>query len=117
MPLAFRFHVATAGVLAVGGDLTRWSDGELAAGAGFVATYKRVRRLVQHGVQHRLRAPAEDGPTVVQYTSADRTQALVLAWQRAPRRGGRSCPSTSPGSNRRRSTGTPRPGIRTTPPS
>ncbi|WP_405679675.1 GH36 C-terminal domain-containing protein [Streptomyces sp. NBC_01511] len=87
VPLAFRFHVATAGVLAVGGDLTRWSDGELAAGAGFVATYKRVRRLVQHGVQHRLRAPADDGPTVVQYTSADRTQALVLAWQRAPRRG------------------------------
>ncbi|WP_434587851.1 alpha-galactosidase [Streptomyces sp. A5-4] len=87
VPLRFRFHVAMAGVLAVGGDLTRWSDDELAEAAGFVATYKEVRHLVQHGVQHRLRGPVDDGPTVVQYTAADRGEAVVLAWQRAPHGG------------------------------
>ncbi|MEV8425737.1 alpha-galactosidase [Streptomyces niveus] len=87
VPLAFRFHVATAGVLAVGGDLARWSPEEFAEAAGFVDAYKQVRHLVQHGVQHRLRAPVDDGPTVVQYTSPDRAEVLVLAWQRAPRRG------------------------------
>ncbi|MFJ8752834.1 alpha-galactosidase [Streptomyces sp. NPDC102441] len=87
VPLVFRFHVATAGVLAVGGDLTRWSDEEIAEGAGFVGAYKQVRHLVQHGVQYRLRRPVDDGPTVVQYASSDRAEALVLAWQLAPRRG------------------------------
>lgn len=87
VPLAFRFHVAMAGVLAVGGDLARWSREEFAEAAGFVDAYKQVRHLVQRGVQHRLRAPVDDGPTVVQYTSPDRAEVLVLAWQRAPRRG------------------------------
>lgn len=114
VPLAFRFHVAMAGVLAVGGDLTRWPDEEIAEAAGFVGAYKQVRHLVQHGVQHRLRGPVDDGPAVVQYTSPDRAEALVLAWQRAPRRGAPSCPSISPGSNRARSTGTWRRGCATT---
>ena len=32
VPLRFRFHVAMAGVLGIGGDLTRWSDEELRRG-------------------------------------------------------------------------------------
>ncbi|MFD5778425.1 alpha-galactosidase [Streptomyces sp. NPDC126933] len=87
VPLRFRFHVAMAGVLGVGGDLTRWSDGELAEGAALVDQYKTVRHLVQHGTLHRLRTPAEDGPTAVQYTAADRSEALLLIWQRTPRHG------------------------------
>ncbi|MFB7509299.1 GH36 C-terminal domain-containing protein, partial [Streptomyces broussonetiae] len=49
--------------------------------------YKTVRHIVQHGVQHRLRGPVDDGPTAVQYTTADRREVLVLVWQRAPRHG------------------------------
>jgi len=45
LPLDFRFHVAMAGVLAVGGELTRWSEAELARAAELVAAYKRVRPL------------------------------------------------------------------------
>ena len=45
LPLDFRFRVAMAGVLAVGGDLTRWSEAELAPAAELVAAYKRVRPL------------------------------------------------------------------------
>src|SRR5690606_8390325 len=46
VPLDFRFHVAMAGVLAVGGDLREWTAGELERGAELVADYKRVRETV-----------------------------------------------------------------------
>ncbi|MEE4491729.1 alpha-galactosidase [Streptomyces sp. BE230] len=88
VPLRFRFHVAMAGVLGIGGDLSRWSEDELAEGAALVAEYKRVRHLVQHGELHRLRAPDGDGPTAVQYTAPDRGEALLLVWRRTSRPGG-----------------------------
>jgi alpha-galactosidase len=85
VPLRFRFHVAMAGVLGVGGDLTRWSESELAEGAGLIEAYKSVRHLVQHGSQARLRGPGGEGPTCVQYTAADLSEALLLTWRRTPR--------------------------------
>ncbi|MFG3141294.1 alpha-galactosidase [Streptomyces sp. NPDC048211] len=88
VPLRFRFHVAMAGVLGIGGDLSRWSEDELAEGAALVAEYKRVRHLVQHGELHRLRAPDGEGPAAVQYTAADRGEALLLVWRRTSRPGG-----------------------------
>lgn len=87
VPLRFRFHAAMSGLLGIGGDLTRWSEEELAEGAELVAEYKRVRHLVQHGALHRLSGPLGEGPTVVQYAAEDGSETLVLAWQRGPRHG------------------------------
>lgn len=87
VPLRFRFHSAMAGLLGIGGDLTRWSEEELAEGAALVAEYKEVRHLVQHGAQYRLTEPLGDRPTVVQYVAEDASELLVLAWQRGPRHG------------------------------
>lgn len=87
VPLRFRFHVAMCGLLGIGGDLTRWSEEELAEGAELVAEYKRVRHLVQHGALYRLSGPHGELPTVVQYTAEDGAETLVLAWQRGPRHG------------------------------
>ncbi|MFF8316108.1 alpha-galactosidase [Streptomyces bobili] len=87
VPLRFRFHSAMAGLLGIGGDLTRWSEEELAEGAALVAEYKEVRHLVQHGAQYRLTEPLGDRPTVVQYVAEDAAELLVLAWQRGPRHG------------------------------
>ncbi|MFD8637249.1 alpha-galactosidase, partial [Streptomyces sp. NPDC059656] len=39
-PLRFRFHVAMAGALGLGGDLASWSEEELAEAAGLVDLYK-----------------------------------------------------------------------------
>ncbi|MEU1618413.1 alpha-galactosidase [Streptomyces sp. NPDC005722] len=88
VPLRFRFHVAMAGLLGIGGDLGRWSEEELAAGAELVAEYKRVRHLVQHGALHRLREGGDEGPTVVEYAAHDGSEALVLVWQSVRRHGG-----------------------------
>ncbi|GHB13256.1 alpha-galactosidase [Streptomyces tendae] len=87
VPLRFRFHVAMAGLLGIGGDLTRWSEEELETGAKLVAEYKRVRHLVQHGALHRLSGPHGEQPTVVQYAAEDGSEVLVLAWRRGPRHG------------------------------
>ncbi|MFJ5263134.1 alpha-galactosidase [Streptomyces sp. NPDC088387] len=87
VPLSFRFHVAMAGLLGIGGDLTHWSEAEITEAADLVAMYKRVRHLVQQGALYRLQAPADPGPTVVQYAAEDAGEVLVLAYRRQPRHG------------------------------
>ncbi|MFC9645134.1 alpha-galactosidase [Streptomyces mirabilis] len=87
VPLRFRFHVAMAGALGIGGDLTHWSEEELREGADLVATYKKVRHLVQHGSLDRLSPPTEDSVCVVQYTAADASETLLLAYRRVSRHG------------------------------
>ncbi|GAA2564332.1 alpha-galactosidase [Winogradskya consettensis] len=75
-PLRFRFHVAMAGALGIGGDLARWSEDELKEATGLIATYKRIRPAVQHGTAYRLKG---DGAlTAVGYAYED--QFVVLAW-------------------------------------
>ncbi|MBZ9639088.1 alpha-galactosidase [Streptomyces sp. PSKA30] len=78
--LRFRFVSAMAGVLGVGGDLTRWPDEELAEARDWVALYKEIRPLVQRGDLHRLRPP-RGGLSAVQYVRGD--EAVVLAWLQA----------------------------------
>ncbi|WP_214411667.1 alpha-galactosidase [Sphaerisporangium fuscum] len=80
LPLDFRFHVAMAGVLGVGGSLDKWTDGELARAAELVADYKRIRPIVQHGLQYRL---AHGSLTGVQYVLGEQT--AVLAFRTARR--------------------------------
>ncbi|MFC4612868.1 alpha-galactosidase [Streptomyces maoxianensis] len=84
--LRFRFVSAMAGVLGVGGDLTEWTDEELAEARGWVDLYKKIRPLVQHGELHRLRAP-EGGLSAVQYVRGD--ESVVLAWLQAQHYGER----------------------------
>ena len=75
-PLRFRFHVAMAGVLGVGGDLGAWTEEELKEAAELIAAYKRIREPAQHGTAYRLRG---DGTlTAVEYVHED--QHVVLAW-------------------------------------
>ena len=90
VPLRYRFHVAMAGVMAVGGDLTEWSDAELAEAAELVAAYKQVRATVQHGTQYRLRAPQDDGITATQY--ARDGAVAVFAYVQAPHFGEQTRP-------------------------
>jgi alpha-galactosidase len=80
LPLRYRFHVAMAGALGVGGNLTEWSSDELAEAKELVATYKAIRPVVQHGRLYRL-ASITTGPlAAVEYLAADDTQVVVLAW-------------------------------------
>ncbi|MFG2755931.1 alpha-galactosidase [Streptomyces wuyuanensis] len=87
--LRFRFVSAMAGVLGIGGDLTAWSESELAEARGWVELYKEIRPVVQHGELYRLRPP-EDVPSAVQYVRGD--EVVVLAWLPSQRYGERPPP-------------------------
>ncbi|MCX5394892.1 alpha-galactosidase [Streptomyces sp. NBC_00094] len=84
-PLRFRFHVAMAGALGLGGDLTSWSEEELAEATELVARYKEIRPLVQRGHQHRVTPP---GPvTAVHYAAPDDSEHALLVWRPTTRFG------------------------------
>jgi alpha-galactosidase len=74
VPLRFRFHVAMAGVLGVGGDLSQWTAAELTDAASLVASYKSVRDVIQHGSLYRLTSPAV---TALQYVLGSRAVVFV----------------------------------------
>ncbi|MFC9325731.1 alpha-galactosidase [Kitasatospora sp. NPDC057015] len=78
LPLEFRFHLAMTGALGIGGDLTEWSEDELARAAGLVERYKRIRPVVQRGRLYRL-------ADAVQYVHED--EVVVVAWRLARRHG------------------------------
>lgn len=82
-PLAFRFHVAMAGALGIGGNLLEWSEQELNEAALLVEQYKQVRGTVQHGELYRL-------PDAVQYLHGD--DVTVLAWRLPSRHGAPAVP-------------------------
>jgi alpha-galactosidase len=63
-----------SGVLALGGDLFKWTPDEMAEAAGYVQQYKRIRHLVQHGELYRLNRGA------VQYVARDASQAVAFVY-------------------------------------
>lgn len=96
-PLRFRFHVAMAGALGLGGDLTAWSGEELDEAASLVAQYKEIRPLIQYGLQHRISAPdGGNAVTAVHYAAADGGEHAVLAWRPSARFGHQPAPVRLP---------------------
>ncbi|MEC3974026.1 alpha-galactosidase [Amycolatopsis sp. H20-H5] len=79
-PLEFRFHVAMAGVLGLGGDLSHWTAEDLAEAATLVARYKEIRPVVQHGQAYRLAGPASSALTAVQFVLGG--DVVALFWRR-----------------------------------
>ena len=79
VPLDYRFHVAMAGNLGIGGDLNAWSDDDLEQAKIHIALYKRIRRTVQHGDLYRLGgAPGRDY-SAIEYVAP--TQVVVFAYE------------------------------------
>jgi len=77
VPLEFRFHVAMAGALGVGGDLSAWSAEELGTARDLVARYKEIRATVQHGRQYRL----AHGPALTSVAYVSETEVAVFGWR------------------------------------
>ena len=70
--LDFRFHVAMAGVLGIGADLSRWSDDQLKTAARHIAQYKGFRELIVDSKVYGLSAG-------VQY--AGPRKSVVFLWE------------------------------------
>jgi alpha-galactosidase len=80
LPLSFRFHVAMAGSLGIGGNLIEWSEEERAEARDLVALYKQIRPTVQHGSLYRLASTREGPNAAVEYVSRDGDDVVVLAF-------------------------------------
>lgn len=87
LPLRFRFHVAMSGVLGIGGEITQWSEEELAEAAGLVAQYKRIRPVVQHGRLHRLASPLAGTVSSLAYLTEDAGEVVAFQYLDAHRYG------------------------------
>jgi alpha-galactosidase len=80
LPLGFRFHVAMAGALGIGGNLLAWSDADLVEAAELIAAYKDIRPVVQRGRLYRL-ASVQAGPFgASEYVAGDGARIVVLGW-------------------------------------
>ncbi|MFF0431515.1 alpha-galactosidase [Streptomyces sp. NPDC004327] len=93
-PLRFRFHVAMAGALGLGGDLARWTQDELKEAAELVARYKEIRPVVQRGHQYRLSGSGD--VTSVHYAAPDGVEHVLLSWRPTTRFGHRPAPLRLP---------------------
>jgi alpha-galactosidase len=80
LPLSFRFHVAMAGALGIGGDLLSWTDEDIAEAADLVAVYKDIRPVVQRGLLYRIGPEPRKQFSANQYVAEDGSRAVVLAW-------------------------------------
>jgi alpha-galactosidase len=80
LPLSFRFHVAMAGALGIGGDLLRWDAAELAEAARLVAVYKEIRPVIQRGSLYRVASARTDPVGASEYLSADGSAVVLLCW-------------------------------------
>ncbi|MEV5964007.1 alpha-galactosidase [Kribbella sp. NPDC051952] len=70
--LDFRFHVAMAGVLGIGADLSRWNDEQLKTATWHIEQYKGIRELVADSKVYGLSAG-------VQYVGT--TRSVVFLWE------------------------------------
>jgi alpha-galactosidase len=80
VPLSYRFHVAMAGSLGIGGDLSRWTQQEREEAQSFIATYKHVRSVIQNGLLYRLRSPRTGNVAASQYIARNGSEVVVLVW-------------------------------------
>ena len=69
-----------AGSLGIGGDLSKWSDEDLAEAGDLVKTYKRVRSVIQNGLVYRLQSPRKGSVTATQYVARNHDEVVVLVW-------------------------------------
>ncbi|MEU8001212.1 alpha-galactosidase [Catellatospora sp. NPDC049111] len=77
--LAFRFVLAMAGVLGIGADIRHWNEQQRAEAASWIARYKQIRQVIQHGEVHLIGGP-DQARCAVQYTAPDGATVVVLAW-------------------------------------
>lgn len=63
VPLEFRFHVSMCGSLGLGGNLLVWSAAERELAADCIKLYKKIRPIIQHGDQYRMRSPQQGAKT------------------------------------------------------
>jgi alpha-galactosidase len=85
----FRFVVAMAGSLGIGGNLTNWSDDQRASAKTLVALYRELRPLLHHAELYRHSSPNHTGYALEYVGGAEHDgRIVVLAYDSSRERSG-----------------------------
>jgi len=80
-PLKFRFDVAMSGRLGIEMRPSDFTPDELSFAKKAVATYKKIRPIIQFGDLYRIQSPYDsDGFASLDYVSADKSQAVWFVY-------------------------------------
>jgi len=82
--LRYRFHSSFMGSLGIGSNLNDFSPEELAEATKYVAEYKTIRPLIQHGLFYRLTPLSETTSLAAEYLAEDKRAGVVLAFNHRP---------------------------------
>jgi alpha-galactosidase len=77
--LGFRFVVAMAGALGIGGDLIGWSPEDAQRASRYVTLYKQLRPVIHNGEVRRVGDPM-NGVYSIQYRHPSDGQIVLLVW-------------------------------------
>jgi alpha-galactosidase len=78
--MKYRFAVSMAGVLGVGGDITKWSEADRDTAKQMIALYKEIRPIIQRGTVYQLMLPTNGDRVALEYLSPDRRQGVLLLY-------------------------------------
>jgi alpha-galactosidase len=81
--LDYRFDVSMSGVLGIGNDIRKWTPAEKEIAKRKIELYKKIRPLVQQGINYRLASPFESNRCALQYNAADGSSAVVFCYNLA----------------------------------
>jgi alpha-galactosidase len=85
--LQYRFLVAMQGALAVGSNLNKSTEDELAASKRFVAADKEIKETVQNGLLYRLTRATDTDFIANEYVSETKSQVAAFAFLHSQTRG------------------------------
>jgi len=83
-PIKFAFDVAMSGRLGMDGDVAQLSELDRQFAASAIATYKRIRDVVQLGDLYRLESPYEGSRSSLMYRLGDRAVVFVYSLGDSP---------------------------------
>src|SRR5207249_9650254 len=78
--MKYRFAVSMAGVLGVGGDITKWNEADRDTAKTMIALYKEIRPIIQQGSVYQLMLPTASDRVALEYLSPDRQQGVLLLY-------------------------------------
>jgi alpha-galactosidase len=78
--MKYRFAVSMAGVLGVGGDITKWTEADRDTAKKMIALYKEIRPIIQQGTVYQLILPTAGDRVALEYLSPDRKQGVLLLY-------------------------------------
>jgi alpha-galactosidase len=86
--LTYRFLSSMQGALGIGGNISKWSDEDLATAKRLIAAYHQVQSMIVQGDLYRLISPRDGSEfSATQTVNRDRSESVVFAFVHSTQQG------------------------------